>query len=84
MGSIKIKQMKKDWRLKLSGVLAITVAIAAISALLGGITLGLSLWAMLLLYSLSGTVAMLFVAWRRFRCIEFHEQHAERGLDSPF
>lgn len=49
-----------------------------ICALLGVFYLELSLLAALMLYSLSGTLVTLFVAWRRFRCIEFHEQ-AKQG-----
>lgn len=60
---------------ELSGVLAIGVAIAAIFAIVG-YALGLSFWAALLVYSLSGTAVTLFVAWRRYRCHELHESRA--------
>jgi hypothetical protein len=47
--------------------------VALICAVAGALAFGLSLWGAVLLYSLSGTAATLFVAWRRYRCIEFHE-----------
>ncbi|MTH63238.1 hypothetical protein GL284_03015 [Paracoccus sp. DK608] len=59
----------------MTGILTIGVAIAATVAILGGSSLGLSLWSMLLIYSLGGTAATFFVAWRKFRCME----HAEQG-----
>ncbi len=39
----------------------------------GVFALDLSLWGGLLIYSLSGTAATFFTAWRRYRCIEHHE-----------
>ncbi|WP_311757496.1 hypothetical protein [Paracoccus broussonetiae] len=64
---------------ELSGVLAIGVAIAAICTIGGTVVLGLSFWSALLLYSLSGTAATLFVAWRRFRCAELNEKRVSHG-----
>ncbi|WP_347268737.1 hypothetical protein [Paracoccus sp. (in: a-proteobacteria)] len=40
---------------------------------------GLSFWGGLLVYSLSGAAATLFVAWRRFRCLERHEALHAKG-----
>jgi hypothetical protein len=53
--------------------LTISVFVAAICAAFGVFALEMSLWAGLLLYSLSGAAATLFVAWRRYRCMEHHE-----------
>jgi hypothetical protein len=53
--------------------LTISVLVAALCAGFGTVALDLSIWAGLLLYSLSGTAATLFVAWRRYRCMEHHE-----------
>ncbi|MEF9604455.1 hypothetical protein O4J55_19765 [Paracoccus sp. PXZ] len=49
------------------------------SALIGFAVFDLSFWVALLIYVVSGTAATLFVAWRRFKCIERHEMRAERG-----
>jgi hypothetical protein len=58
---------------QLTGILTISVLVAAICAAFGVAAFDLSIWTGLLLYSLSGTVATLFVAWRRYRCMEHHE-----------
>ncbi|MDF3853588.1 hypothetical protein ACDP63_11465 [Paracoccus sp. P2] len=49
------------------------------SALIGFAAFDLPFWAALLIYIVSGTAAILFIAWRRFRCVERHEMQAERG-----
>ena len=60
-------------RKSLTGILIISVFVAAISATFGVVALEMSFLTGLLLYSLSGTAATLFVAWRRYRCMEHHE-----------
>ncbi|WP_134681225.1 hypothetical protein [Paracoccus ravus] len=57
----------------LIGILTLGVAIAAMTTIAGVVLLELSFWAAFLLYMLSGTVATLFIGWRRFRCVEEHE-----------
>ncbi|RQP07628.1 MAG: hypothetical protein D1H97_02040 [Paracoccus sp. BP8] len=64
-------------RAPLTGILTIGFAVALASAVIGAVAFDLSLWTALLVYSVSGTAATLFVAWRRLRCIERHE--AETG-----
>lgn len=61
----------------LSGIFVLAIAIGAIGAVLGVALFGVSVWAALLIYSLTGTAGMFFVAWRRFRCIERQETHIE-------
>jgi len=63
---------------ELGGILTIAVAIAAISAGAGIYLLGLPLWAGLLLYSASGTAALLVLAWRRYRCAELNAKRTSR------
>ncbi|WJS84604.1 hypothetical protein [Paracoccus sp. TOH] len=55
------------------------MAIALGCAAIGVMAFDLSFWAALLLYSVSGTAATLFVAWRRFRCIEGNEMHRQQA-----
>ncbi|UXU76143.1 MULTISPECIES: hypothetical protein [unclassified Paracoccus (in: a-proteobacteria)] len=57
----------------LIGILGIGAATAVVVTLIGASAFGLSWIALLALYSLSGTVATLVVAWRRMRCMEFHD-----------
>ncbi|QFG38691.1 hypothetical protein BDE18_0868 [Paracoccus pantotrophus] len=66
-------------RKPLTGILTLGVAIALASALIGFAAFDLPFWAALLIYIVSGTAAILFIAWRRFRCVERHEMQAERG-----
>ncbi|WP_416339720.1 hypothetical protein [Paracoccus sp. (in: a-proteobacteria)] len=66
-------------RKPLTGILTIGVAVALASVLIGVVAFDLSFWAALLIYVVSGTAATLFVAWRRFRCIERHEVQTRRG-----
>jgi len=63
---------------ELGGILTIAVAIAAISTAAGIYLLGLSLWAGLLLYSASGTAALLVLAWRRYRCAEVNAKRTSQ------
>ncbi len=74
-----VKQPEEDWEVPLSGILAIAIAVAIVSTFVGVIYLDLSLLAGLLLYSASGTAVLFFVAWRRYRCMEFHADHAKQG-----
>ncbi|MBB4625321.1 MULTISPECIES: hypothetical protein [Paracoccus] len=48
------------------------------SVLIGLAAFDLSFWVALLVYVVSGTAATLFVAWRRFRCVERHEMRPGR------
>ena len=57
----------------LTGILTIGIVIALVCATIGAFAFGLSLWGVVALYSASGTAATLFVAWRRYRCMEHHE-----------
>jgi len=47
--------------------------VALVGAVIGFVAFDLPVWAALLVYVVSGTAAMLFIAWRRFRCAERHE-----------
>ncbi|QEU10126.1 hypothetical protein [Paracoccus yeei] len=58
----------------LSGIVTIAIVIAMVCAAWGMFALELSLLAALGLYSLSGTLALLFLGWRRYRCVEYHEK----------
>ncbi|WP_145396779.1 hypothetical protein [Paracoccus sulfuroxidans] len=62
------------WSKKLTGILTIGVVIALMSAVLGTLVFDLSFLSALLLYSVTGTGATLFVAWRRFICMTQHEE----------
>ncbi|WP_323716086.1 hypothetical protein [Paracoccus aminovorans] len=53
--------------------MTIGIAVALFSTVVGVVALGLSFWTALLLYSVSGTAATLFVAWRRVRCLDHHK-----------
>jgi hypothetical protein len=66
------------WRKPLTGILTIGVAVALASVLIGLAAFDLSFWVALLVYVVSGTAATLFVAWRRFRCVERHEMRPGR------
>lgn len=64
----------------LTGILTIAIGLALIGAGIGLFAFDLPIWAVLLVYSLTGTVAVFFVAWRRYRCAMHHERmHPERG-----
>lgn len=67
------------WRKPLIGILAIGIAVALFSTGVGVWALDLSFWGGLLLYSISGTAATLFVAWRRARCLDHHGMQPGRG-----
>ncbi|QFQ88061.1 hypothetical protein F8A10_08645 [Paracoccus kondratievae] len=57
----------------MTGILTISIAVALVGAVIGFVAFDLPVWAALLVYVVSGTAAMLFIAWRRFRCAERHE-----------
>ncbi|WP_233253526.1 hypothetical protein [Paracoccus binzhouensis] len=59
------------------------MAIALACAAIGVMAFDLSFWAALLLYSVSGPAATLFVAWRRFRCIEGNEMQRRQAEHQP-
>ena len=59
--------------------LTIAIAVALFSTAVGVVAFGLSFWMALLLYSVSGTAATLFVAWRRIRCMEHHRMQPEQS-----
>jgi len=60
----------------LAGILTIGVAVALVGAVIGFVVFDLPFWAALLLYSVSGTLVTLVVAWRRFRCVERRQAQA--------
>lgn len=66
-------------RTPLSGLLTIGIAVALATTLVGAIVLDLSFLTGLLLYSVTGTAATLFAAWRRVKCMSHHEIQPERG-----
>lgn len=67
------------WRKPLTGILTIAIAAAVLSTAVGVWALDLSLWGGLLLYSVSGMAATLFVAWRRVQCLDHHAAQPDRG-----
>jgi hypothetical protein len=68
-----------SWREPLSAIVTIGIAVALLSTVAGFWALELSLWGGLLLYSISGMAATLFVAWRRMKCVDRQEMQPDRG-----
>lgn len=66
-------------RKPLPGILTIGIAAALLSTAVGVWALDLSFWGGLLLYSVSGMAATLFVAWRRVQCLDHHAARPNRA-----